>query len=57
MTFQMNAQTVGEDILTEAAEQAAVFDSDLEATLREMAAEYAGPYGDAAVNPRKDADD
>lgn len=57
MTFQLNAQCIGEDILTEAAELVSVFDSDLEATLRDMAAEYAGPYGEAAVNPRKDADD
>jgi hypothetical protein len=44
MTFHLNAQTVGEDILTEAAEKAAVFDPDLAAHLNDLAADYAGPY-------------
>ena len=44
MTFILNAQTVGEDILTEAAEKADVFDPELAVTLRAMAADYAGPY-------------
>lgn len=46
MTWTLNAQVVGEDVLTEAAEIAAVFDPDLSATLRDMAAEYAGPWVD-----------
>lgn len=43
MTFYLNAAEIGEDILTEAAEQADVFDPELAATLRDMASDYAGP--------------
>ena len=46
MTFQLNAQSIGEDILSEAAGQAAVFDPELAATLRDMAGDYAGPPSD-----------
>jgi hypothetical protein len=44
MTTLLNARTIGEDILREAAEQAAVFDPHLAATLNDLAADYAGPY-------------
>lgn len=44
MTFLLNAQTIGEDILRDAAEQAAAFDPELAAHLNELAADYAGPY-------------
>ena len=46
MTFLLNSQTIGEDILSDAADQAAIFDFELAATLRDLASEYAGPYID-----------
>lgn len=44
MTFQMNAQAVGETILLDAADQADLFDPELAVTLRDLANDYAGPY-------------
>jgi hypothetical protein len=44
MTIYLNDQTVGEDILREAAEQVAVFDPELAVHLNDLAADYAGPY-------------
>lgn len=46
-------QSCGEDILRDAADRASTFDPELERTLRDMAAEYAGPYIDPTpVNPQ-----
>lgn len=53
MTFMLNAQCIGEDILTEAAEQAAIFDPELAATLRDMASDYAGPQVSDEEGDRK----
>lgn len=36
-------RSLGEDVLRDAADRASTFDSELEATLRDMAADYAGP--------------
>jgi hypothetical protein len=50
MTFVLNAQSIGEDILRDAADQAAIFDPDLAATLEEMASDYAGPWHEQETN-------
>lgn len=39
----MTDQSLGEFILRDAADRASTFDPELEATLRDMAADYAGP--------------
>lgn len=39
-------RSLGEDVLNDAADRAGTFDPELEATLRDLAADYAGPYTD-----------
>lgn len=49
----MTDRNAGEFVLRDAADCASTFDPELEQTLRDMAAEYAGPYIDPApVNPQ-----
>jgi hypothetical protein len=42
----VTTQDAGAFILRDAADQADLFDTELAATLRDMALDYAGPYGE-----------